>query len=154
MADKNYKVAPTELPARQSRIASQRGLLRGTTLAPGNGSLTPTMEGTAMETDNLNPQANGSMDHGSDFRGVIGDAENLLRAVANLSGETIAAAREKLQARIESARGLLAEGEEMAKARAKELATTADGYVRESPWQAVGIGLALGIVIGYLGNRR
>lgn len=90
----------------------------------------------------------------ADFKGVIGDAENLLRAVADLSSETVAAARAKLQERLVQARGLIAEGEQAARAKAKQAMDTTDRYVHESPWQAVGIGLALGIVIGFLSHRR
>lgn len=103
------------------------------------------------------PQGNGigmAATANADLKGVMSDAEELLRAVANLSGETVAVARAKLQERLTQVRGMLSEGEQMARAKAKQAMETTDHYVHESPWQAVGIGLALGVVIGYLGHRR
>ena len=49
--------------------------------------------------------------------------------------------------------------EEMSKIRSKaeqtrEAAAKADNYVRENPWTGVGIGAAVGVVLGVLLSRR
>lgn len=38
--------------------------------------------------------------------------------------------------------------------RARELVRTADDYVRENPWQAVGVVALLGVTLGFLLSRR
>ena len=38
--------------------------------------------------------------------------------------------------------------------RSREMASVADDYVRERPWQMVGIGAAAGLAIGFLVARR
>ncbi len=38
--------------------------------------------------------------------------------------------------------------------RARELVTTADEYVRDNPWQAIGAVALLGVTLGYLLARR
>jgi ElaB/YqjD/DUF883 family membrane-anchored ribosome-binding protein len=88
-----------------------------------------------------------------DFRGVLNDAEELIRAVANLGGESVAQARAKLEERLTQVRGMLADGEVIAREKAKMAAQQADAYVHERPWQAVGIGVAIGIVLGFISRR-
>jgi ElaB/YqjD/DUF883 family membrane-anchored ribosome-binding protein len=86
----------------------------------------------------------------ADLRLVISDAEALLRATVGQAGETAAAAREKMQESLESAKVKLgALGEEAA-----ERARAADNYVRANPWQAVGIAALAGIALGLLISRR
>lgn len=89
-----------------------------------------------------------------DLRRVIADAEELLRATAGEAGEAIAAARARMQDRLESAKSGLgplgAEAEEQARAALR----AADGYVRDKPWQAVGIAALAGIALGLLVGRR
>jgi ElaB/YqjD/DUF883 family membrane-anchored ribosome-binding protein len=38
--------------------------------------------------------------------------------------------------------------------RAREVAQAADEYVRENPWQSVGIAAGIGLVVGMLLARR
>ena len=45
-------------------------------------------------------------------------------------------------------------GEQEVLTRAKEAARDADGYVREHPWQAVGIAAGVGLLLGILISRR
>ena len=86
----------------------------------------------------------------ADLRLVISDAEALLRATVGQAGETAAAAREKMQESLESAKLKLgALGEEAA-----ERVRAADDYVRANPWQAVGIAALAGIALGLLISRR
>ena len=86
----------------------------------------------------------------ADLRLVISDAEELLRATVGQAGETAAAARAKMQESLESAKLKLGPlGEEVA-----EKARAADDYVREHPWQAVGIAALVGIALGLLVSRR
>jgi ElaB/YqjD/DUF883 family membrane-anchored ribosome-binding protein len=89
-----------------------------------------------------------------DLRTVIADAETLLRDVATEAGELGADARDKLVAQLEGARARLAELETKARETAKESAKATDTWVRDNPWQAVGIGVGAGLVLGLLIGRR
>jgi ElaB/YqjD/DUF883 family membrane-anchored ribosome-binding protein len=82
------------------------------------------------------------------------DAEALLRASAGDTGERIAAVRARTEASLRQARAdAAAAGEQLARhARAASMAT--DRYVRSNPWQAVGIAVGIGIVLGRFSNRR
>jgi ElaB/YqjD/DUF883 family membrane-anchored ribosome-binding protein len=83
----------------------------------------------------------------ADLKLVISDAEALLRATI---GGTAAEGRAKIQEGLQAAKlklGPLAE-------EAAEQARAADDYVREHPWNAVGIAVLAGIALGLLISRR
>jgi ElaB/YqjD/DUF883 family membrane-anchored ribosome-binding protein len=85
-----------------------------------------------------------------DFRTLIADTEELLRASASLSEEGVAALRERVQAQLELVKGRLAEAQSSATARARAACANTDRYVHERPWQAVAAGAAAGFVFGVL----
>ncbi|MDE2442330.1 MAG: DUF883 domain-containing protein [Betaproteobacteria bacterium] len=90
----------------------------------------------------------------SDFKVVIADAEEILRATAGQAGEKIADLREKTQARLADAKYKLAEAEAIVIDKAKAAGRAADDYVHDHPWRAVGIAAGVGLVIGMLIGRR
>ena len=90
----------------------------------------------------------------ADLKVVVADAEELLRATAAQAGEKVAAARERIQASLASAKLKLTEAERALLEKTKEAAKLADEYVHENPWQAVGIAALAGLVLGILISRR
>ena len=90
----------------------------------------------------------------SDLKIVIGDAEELLRATAHQAGETVAAARARVQASMNGAKKRLSEAGDVTLDKAKVAAQATDEFVHEHPWQAVGIGAAVGVILGMLISRR
>ena len=90
----------------------------------------------------------------NDLRAVIDDAEELLKNTADLSGEKIAALRQKVAARLELARANLKNTEEIVREKSRQCADLTDQYVKENPWKAVGIAGVAGLVLGLLLGRR
>ena len=90
----------------------------------------------------------------ADLRLVISDAEALLRATAGQAGETIASARSKVQESLDAAKIKLGPLGEEAAEQARAAARATEDYVREHPWQAVGIAALAGIALGLLISRR
>jgi len=90
----------------------------------------------------------------ADLRLVISDAEALLRATAGKAGDTAAAARAKMQESLESVKLQLGPLGEEAAEQARAAVRVTDDYVRENPWQAVGIAALVGIALGLLVSRR
>ena len=86
-----------------------------------------------------------------DLRAVVADAEELLKATADQTGERIAAARAKAEASVKAAKARL--NEQDAAVRAKTKVATED-YVRDNPWKAMGIVAVVGLVLGILAKRR
>lgn len=89
-----------------------------------------------------------------DFKAVIADTEELLRATANQTGERVTAARARVEERLNSARAALAEVGEDALARGKAAARTTDAYVRAHPWKSIGAAAAAGLIVGLLTRKR
>lgn len=89
-----------------------------------------------------------------DFKLVIADAEELLRATASQAGEKVAAARERIQDRLHTAKIKLAEAEEAVLIRTREAAKATDQFVHDKPWYAVGIAAGVGLIVGMLIGRR
>lgn len=93
-----------------------------------------------------------------DLQTVIRDAESLLGATAARGGEVIGEKIQEVRSRAEesvrAAKDRLAAIEEDALERAQALAGDTNEYVRENPWQAVGIAAGIGLVLGLLVSRR
>lgn len=90
----------------------------------------------------------------ADLKLVVADAEELLRATASQAGEKVSAARERIQASLATAKVKLSDAERVVVDKTKDAAKATDEYVRENPWQAVGIAAAAGLVLGVLISRR
>jgi len=85
-----------------------------------------------------------------DLRMIVSDGEELLKAAAGASGEGFTAARAKFTERVMSAKAKLADVSKPVLVRARQ----ADDYVHGSPWTAIGVAAAAGIVIGFLAAKR
>lgn len=90
----------------------------------------------------------------NDLKAVISDAEEMLHLTADQAGEGAVRLRERVQARLKSARERLTELQASAVERAKAAGQAADHYVHEKPWHAIGAAAAVGVVIGLLIGRR
>ncbi len=89
-----------------------------------------------------------------DLKAVIHDAEEMLSLTAGQAGEGAQKLRERVQARMASARERLTTLQASAVERAKAAGQAADHYVHEKPWHAIGAAAALGVVVGLLIGRR
>jgi ElaB/YqjD/DUF883 family membrane-anchored ribosome-binding protein len=89
-----------------------------------------------------------------DLKAMIADAEELLNATAGATGDRIGAARARAQATLSAARQKLAGIDDAVIDQAKEAARTADEYVKEHPWGAVGIAAVAGLLLGVMLSKR
>lgn len=89
----------------------------------------------------------------SDFKVLVADAEELLKATANQAGERASASRHRIEQSLEEAKKTLSEAENAFIDKTKEVAEAADAYVRQNPWNAVGIAAGIGLVLGLLLRR-
>jgi len=88
------------------------------------------------------------------LQAVVRDAETLLRATAAQTGEKIQEARAHAEESVRQAKARLADVEKQALERARALADDADAFVRDKPWQAVGVAAGVGLLLGLLIGRR
>jgi ElaB/YqjD/DUF883 family membrane-anchored ribosome-binding protein len=93
-----------------------------------------------------------------DFNAVIADAEQLLGLLAAAGGEKADALRASAEENLEAARERLAGLQAAAREHAAEASKAGEAYIREHPWQSIGIvaiaAALAGLVLGVMLNRR
>jgi len=89
-----------------------------------------------------------------DFKAVISDTEELLKATASQTGERVSAARTRMQETLENSRERLTELQGDVTERARAAAQATDQLMHENPWKAAGIAAAVGFLLGLLVHRR
>jgi len=90
----------------------------------------------------------------TDIKSVIADAEDMLHATADQAGEKVATMRARIQERLKGAKVRLGEAEAALMEKTRAAARATDTYVHESPWTAVGIAAAVGLLVGLIIGRR
>jgi ElaB/YqjD/DUF883 family membrane-anchored ribosome-binding protein len=89
-----------------------------------------------------------------DFTDVLAEAESLLKQAAKESGEKASDLRGQVEAKLRSAKIRLHDLSDDASESAKVAARVTDDYVRDNPWQAIGIAAAVGFLTGLALSRR
>jgi ElaB/YqjD/DUF883 family membrane-anchored ribosome-binding protein len=97
----------------------------------------------------------------SEIKSLIADVEDLMARIADLKDADVVRVRGKVQRAVDATKQSLADGADAVRQHAQAIrqqaqnaASTADDYVRDSPWQAVGIAALVGAVVGILATRR
>lgn len=80
--------------------------------------------------------------------------EEVLNSSADKSKEEMGKLRSKAESALKESRARLGETSEAILRQTRETSARADDYVRENPWTGVGIGAAVGLVLGVLLSRR
>jgi len=81
---------------------------------------------------------------------IAEDAHDLVVATADVAGEKISEARKRLATALKRGREIAGDVRD----KAIEGAKAVDQKVRENRYQAVAIGVGVGVLIGYLAARR
>ena len=90
----------------------------------------------------------------AEIKSLIADVEDLMARIADLKDADVMRVRNKVQRAVDATKQSLADGADAIRQHAQSAANTADDFVRESPWQAVGIAALVGAVVGILATRR
>ena len=86
----------------------------------------------------------------NDMGTLAEDARALMAATADVAGEKVSEARKRLAAALERGKEICGRVRE----KAVECSKATDQAVHEHPYQAIGIALGVGAIIGYLLARR
>ena len=88
----------------------------------------------------------------TDIKTLVRDAQALLTAAAALTGEKAEEMRARGMQLLDQALGKASQVQGQALVKGKELAHTADVYVKDNPWRtiaaAAGVGLLVGVILG------
>ncbi len=85
---------------------------------------------------------------------AIGEAEHYLSDAGEQVGGAASEVRARFEDTLRTAKSDLRKLEDSVIARSHEVAQSANVYVRDNPWKAVGLGAAVGVIVGMLVTRR
>ena len=113
---------------------------------------------TMYDDDRFNAQRDKMNQHKdkivSELKSGVDDAEGFLRAAASSTGDKAAELRDKATAALKRASEQLSDLQATVMEKGRDAAILTDDYVHENPWQAIGIGAAIGFLIGVVVARR
>jgi len=89
-----------------------------------------------------------------ELQNLISDVEDLISRIGQAADPEIARVRAKVESAMASAKESIADGAERAQRQAKDLLDSGDRYVRDRPWEAIGVAAIVGLAIGFLVSRR
>jgi ElaB/YqjD/DUF883 family membrane-anchored ribosome-binding protein len=112
------------------------------------GAARATMDDLSQGTDNVRASAR------EEFNKLAADVEDLVRKLAHVTDGDIARVRQRVEEKLASTRRVVEQGAARARAGGRQIAESADGYVHEKPWTALGIAAAVGLLIGVLSSSR
>ena len=90
---------------------------------------------------------------GRDIQNVVSDAQELLKTVQSEGESKLTEIKGKAAAQLDTAKQKFGEIQQTVHDGAKLAMNVTDTYVHANPWTAIGIGAAVGVVIGYLCGR-
>jgi len=89
-----------------------------------------------------------------EFHNFLADIEDLIKTTTSLTGEDLTRAKAKLSERVTAAKESVEEMSGVIADGARTSVAVTDAYVHDQPWKAIGIGAALGFVLGFALARR
>jgi ElaB/YqjD/DUF883 family membrane-anchored ribosome-binding protein len=90
----------------------------------------------------------------TDVKTLVKDAQSLLTAAASLTGEKAEEMRTRGMQLLDQAMGKGKEYQGQALVRGKELAHTADVYVKDNPWRTIAAAASVGLLVGVILGRK
>ncbi|MDG0799850.1 DUF883 family protein [Pectobacterium polaris] len=90
----------------------------------------------------------------AELKSLADTLEEVLSTSSDKSKAELDKLRNKAENALKETRSRLSDTGERIASQTKEAVESADDYVRQNPWTGVGIGAAVGVVLGVLLSRR
>ena len=90
----------------------------------------------------------------ADMKLLVKDAQALLTAAASLTGDKADELRTRGMELLDRAMGKASQYQGQAVVKSKELAQTADVYVKDNPWRTVAAAASVGLLVGIILGRK
>jgi ElaB/YqjD/DUF883 family membrane-anchored ribosome-binding protein len=84
----------------------------------------------------------------------LDNVDDLTKAIKDVDSPEIAKVRAKVKMALAAAKSALSDGAAQVRGQARQVTKTTDSYVRDNPWQVVGIAAVIGIALGIMMTRR
>jgi ElaB/YqjD/DUF883 family membrane-anchored ribosome-binding protein len=100
-------------------------------------------------------QARGAKDYANGkISTFIENVEDLTHALKDVDTPEIARVKAKVKMALAAAKSAMSDGASQVRTQARQVGKTTDTFVRDNPWQVVGIAALVGIAVGILATRR
>ncbi|MDP9084193.1 MAG: hypothetical protein M3N50_10575 [Pseudomonadota bacterium] len=97
---------------------------------------------------NLKDQANGQVNS------FLDNVEDLTKALKDVETPDIARVRAKVKIALVAAKSAVADTAAQLGTQAKDVGKRTDGFVRDNPWQVIGIAAVVGLAVGFFASKR
>jgi ElaB/YqjD/DUF883 family membrane-anchored ribosome-binding protein len=84
----------------------------------------------------------------------LDSVEDLTKALKDIDTPDVARVRAKVRIALAAAKSAVTDTASQIGSQARHVGKRTDGYVRENPWQVIGIAAAVGLAVGFLASRR
>jgi ElaB/YqjD/DUF883 family membrane-anchored ribosome-binding protein len=112
------------------------------------------LDTTTRQNGNAHAFNSSMKDAGNDMKALVRDAQALLSAAAALTGDKAEEMRTRGMEMLDRALGKAGHYQGQALVKGKELAHTADVYVKDNPWRTVVAAASIGLLVGVLLGRK
>jgi ElaB/YqjD/DUF883 family membrane-anchored ribosome-binding protein len=82
------------------------------------------------------------------------NVEDLTKALRDVDSPDIAKVRAKVKIALAAARSAVADTASQLRDQAQQVGKRTDGFVRDNPWQVIGIAALVGLAVGIFASRR
>ncbi len=91
---------------------------------------------------------------GAQVNGFLDSVDDLTKVLKDIGTPEIARVRAKVKMALTAAKSAAADTAGQIRSQARDVGKRTDGYVRENPWQVVGIAAIVGLAVGFFASRR
>jgi ElaB/YqjD/DUF883 family membrane-anchored ribosome-binding protein len=106
------------------------------------------MESAADTARGIGDYANGQIN------AFLENVEDLTKALKDVDTPEIARVRAKVKMALVAAKSAMADTASQLRSQATQVGKRTDHYVRENPWQVIGIAAVVGLAVGFFASRR
>jgi ElaB protein len=108
-----------------------------------------------MESVLNSPTAHSAADFANgQVSGFLDSVEDLTKALKDIDTPDIARLRAKVKIALVAAKSAASDTATQIRSQAQQVGERADNFVRENPWQVIGIAAVVGLALGLLASRR
>jgi ElaB/YqjD/DUF883 family membrane-anchored ribosome-binding protein len=109
----------------------------------------PSVSDTVSDTaGSVNDATNGHV------KNFLDNVEDLTRALKNVDTPDIAKVRAKVKIALAAAQSAMADTATQLRDQAQQVGRKTDTFVRDNPWQVIGIAAIVGLAVGIFASRR
>jgi ElaB/YqjD/DUF883 family membrane-anchored ribosome-binding protein len=106
------------------------------------------MESVSDTARSVTDHANGQV------KNFLDNVEDLTKALKDVDAPDIAKVRAKVKIALAAARSAASDTASQLRDQAQEYGKRTDTYVRDNPWQVIGIAALIGLAVGIFASRR